>query len=230
MMDRLTYMTKECLPAGILSHEAELAVNDIMLVVENGFKCTKCNLVTKSKLNMKWHVHRMHASGESATQDNIVKTPPEENTENSNQSVQFLKIEEVWNIWTWNAIKNSLTKMILTFTCFKVWMKMNFSIYSSQSELLQWLKLKKSIQAINSNHFDSKDESKVVDDCDLCANSTQHVCKLCNQFVCVILCSVQDPISSNEMHRDHRKGDKRCKPSSFECPSCDTTFVFPENL
>ena len=32
------------------------------------------------------------------------------------------------------------------------------------------------------------------------------------------------------MHRVHRKGDKRCRKSSFECPSCDETFASPENL
>ena len=46
----------------------------------------------------------------------------------------------------------------------------------------------------------------------------------------VILCSVQDTNSTNEMHRVHRKGDKRCRTSSIECPSCDETFVSPENL
>ena len=39
-----------------------------------------------------------------------------------------------------------------------------------------------------------------------------------------------DPNSTNEMHRVHRKGDKRCRKSSFECPSCDETFASPENL
>ena len=52
---------KKCLPAEILSNEAEVDVANFMSVVENGFKCTKCDLVTKSKFNLKRHIYRVHA-------------------------------------------------------------------------------------------------------------------------------------------------------------------------
>ena len=83
---------KKCLPAEILSNEAEVDVANFMSVVENGFKCTKCDLVTKSKFNLKRHIYRVHAFNEPATQDNVVEIQQDENT---NQSIQFLSIEDI---------------------------------------------------------------------------------------------------------------------------------------
>ena len=66
--------------------------------------------------------------------------------------------------------------------------------------------------------------------CEMCEKSTQHACRICNKPVCVINCSVEDPNSTNEMHRVHKTGDKRCTNSAFECPSCSKLFSTPKEL
>ena len=66
--------------------------------------------------------------------------------------------------------------------------------------------------------------------CEMCEKSTQHACRICNKPVCVINCSVEDPNSTNEMHRVHKTGDKRCTNSAFECPSCSKLLSTPKEL
>ena len=46
-------------------------------------------------------------------------------------------------------------------------------------------------------------------DCMLCKHSTQHKCTKCGKLVCNLLCSIQDPNSSNETQRQHKEGDQR---------------------
>ena len=46
----------------------------------------------------------------------------------------------------------------------------------------------------------------------------------CFQPVCNFGCSIQDPLSYNKMHRIHKKSDKRCLPSEFDCESCERRF------
>ena len=43
-----------------------------------------------------------------------------------------------------------------------------------------------------------------ITDCELCKNSTQHVCRRCGELVCILYCSVPDPDSENEMHVVHK--------------------------
>ena len=60
--------------------------------------------------------------------------------------------------------------------------------------------------------------------CDMCTKSEQHKCRKCDQPVCNLFCSVQDPSSTNEIHIVHKQGDIRCGNQSFECPSCSKLF------
>ena len=61
----------------------------------------------------------------------------------------------------------------------------------------------------------SRSESTNQYNCVLCDNSKQHYCRKCTKSICNF-CSVQDNDSSNEMHRMHKEGDKRCKIKEFE--------------
>ena len=61
-------------------------------------------------------------------------------------------------------------------------------------------------------------------ECELCAKSTQHACRICNTQVCNLLCSIQDPDSSNEIYRIHKYGDSRCVGNTFDCPKCNNYF------
>ena len=61
-------------------------------------------------------------------------------------------------------------------------------------------------------------------ECQLCKNSTQHNCSICDQKICNLCCQ-QDPNSSNEMKRIHKFTDPRCTSRIFECASCDIKFT-----
>ena len=61
-------------------------------------------------------------------------------------------------------------------------------------------------------------------ECELCAKSTQHTCRIYNTQVCNLLCSIQDPYSSNEIYRIHKYGDSRCVGNTFDCPKCNNYF------
>ena len=48
--------------------------------------------------------------------------------------------------------------------------------------------------------------------------------------VCNLFCSIQDPSSTNEMHRIHMPGDIRCISQYFECPTCNESFSSSSSL
>ena len=62
------------------------------------------------------------------------------------------------------------------------------------------------------------------DECSLCQDATQYICRTCAKPVCILYCSVQDPLSDNESHRVHKLRDKRCPIQVFECPICGKTL------
>ena len=81
------------------------------------------------------------------------------------------------------------------------------------------------------NHLDideivaSKSAPEEVDQesCKLCAQSTQHFCRKekCGKPICQMGCSEPDLNSTNEMHRVHMKGDKRCGETNIEKPDLE---------
>ena len=83
------------------------------------------------------------------------------------------------------------------------------------------------------NITDAEDDSvqnRTLFICLLCISSKQHVCRKCNQPVCNLFCSIQDPTSLNEMHRIHKKGDIRCISQTFECPTCSQIYQISSAL
>ena len=62
------------------------------------------------------------------------------------------------------------------------------------------------------------------DECSLCQDATQHICRTCAKPVCILYCSVQDPLSDNESHRVHKPRVKRCPIQVFECPNWGKTL------
>ena len=78
------------------------------------------------------------------------------------------------------------------------------------------------------------DKSSVLENdevCQLCdvaekSGNAQHKSRLCLNVVCNLFCSIQDPNSSNQMHRIHKPGHWKClNQGMFEYPYCEKSWV-----
>ena len=82
----------------------------------------------------------------------------------------------------------------------------------------------------NLNDVTFAEEEPGQKNCKLCNISQQHFCTKCKLPVCNLFCSIQDPSSTNEMHRIHKPGDIRCISQCFECPTCEESFSNSSSL
>ena len=78
---------------------------------------------------------------------------------------------------------------------------------------------------------DTLEETGNQDDCNLCLEGKEHLCRICGKAVCVPYCSIQDPKSDNESHRVHKTGDSRCHSvNKLSCSKCENIYETADQL